>query len=174
MMRCCSRRNAAVCLTIVSSLLAVHVAAAAEPVALTVVDETQKAHAFSAEDIGKLPRQQLTVEDRNGNEHVYEGPLLADLLKAAGLALGSELRGSRLKLYATITAYDDYSVVYSLAELDPTNSESVFLLADRRDGKALEPEEGPFRLIVPSEKRRARWVRQIKTKAIAKAAMTDD
>ena len=35
------------------------------------------------------------------------------------------------------------------------------LLADRRDGKPLEGSDGRLRLIIPDEKRYARWVRQI-------------
>lgn len=166
-------RAAAASLVIVSSFLsfAARSAAAAEPAVLTIVDEVQKTHALSPEDIAQLPRQKVTVKDRDGNEHVYEGPILAEVLKSVGVALGNELRGSRLKLYAIVTAADDYRVVFSLAELDPTNSESVFLLADRRDGKPLEVEEGPYRLVVPNEKRRGRWVRQVQSVKIAKATV---
>lgn len=32
---------------------------------------------------------------------------------------------------------------------------------DRKDGKPLSTEEGPLRLVVPDEKRRARWIRQV-------------
>jgi hypothetical protein len=165
-----SRCAAAGCLVFALSLLlgAEHWAAAAEPVVLTVIDENQKAHWLSTEAISKLPRQQVTVRDRDGKEHVYEGPVLADVLQSVGVALGPDLRGARLKLYVTVTAADDYRVVYSLAELDPTNSESVFLLADRRDDNLLEADEGPYRIVVPKEKRRARWVRQVKSVTIAK------
>jgi hypothetical protein len=166
----CSCRAAVARLVIVSSLLkgTTRSAAAADPVALTVVDENQKSHLLSPDDIGKLPRQQVAAKDRDGNEHIYEGPILAEVLKSVGVVLGPELRGARLKLYVTVTAADDYRVVYSLAELDPTNSESVFLLADRRDGEPLGNEEGPFRIVVPKEKRRARWVRQVNSIIIAK------
>ena len=37
---------------------------------------------------------------------------------------------------------------------------SVVLLADHRDGQPLSTAEGPLRLVVPDEKRHARWVRQ--------------
>lgn len=35
------------------------------------------------------------------------------------------------------------------------------LVADKKDGKALATEEGPLRIVVPGEKRQARWTRQL-------------
>jgi DMSO/TMAO reductase YedYZ molybdopterin-dependent catalytic subunit len=35
------------------------------------------------------------------------------------------------------------------------------LLADTADGKPLPPQAGPLRLVVPDDKRHARWVRQV-------------
>ncbi len=60
-----------------------------------------------------------------------------------------------------MTARDGYRAVYALAELDAAFTEAVVLLADRRDGQPLSSEEGPFRLVLPHEKRAARWVRQV-------------
>jgi hypothetical protein len=39
----------------------------------------------------------------------------------------------------------------------------VILLADKADGHPLESKEGPFRVVVPGERRLARWVRQVTT-----------
>ena len=54
-----------------------------------------------------------------------------------------------------------YRVVFSLAELATAFTDRVVLIADSRDGAALSAHEGPFRLVVPGEKREARWVRQV-------------
>ena len=43
----------------------------------------------------------------------------------------------------------------------PGFTDRVILLADRRDGKPLSAREGPFQVIVPGEKKHARWVRQV-------------
>ena len=48
-----------------------------------------------------------------------------------------------------------YRVVFALPELDPTFRDSEILLADRRDGKPLEGQDGRLRLIIPHEKVRA-------------------
>jgi hypothetical protein len=52
-------------------------------------------------------------------------------------------------------------VVFALPELDPGFTDRVILLADKGDGHPLDGKEGPFRIIVPGEKRMARWVRQV-------------
>ena len=48
-----------------------------------------------------------------------------------------------------------------MAELDPAFTDRVILLADRADGQPLDNKAGPFRIVVPGEKRMARWVRQV-------------
>lgn len=58
-------------------------------------------------------------------------------------------------------AADGYRVVIALPELDPAFNEKGAVLAFRRDGKALDDKEGPYRLVIPSEKRMARWVKQV-------------
>jgi hypothetical protein len=37
------------------------------------------------------------------------------------------------------------------------------MLAFLRDGKALAEKDGPYRIVIPDEKRMARWVRQVTT-----------
>jgi hypothetical protein len=58
--------------------------------------------------------------------------------------------------------------VFSLAELDPELTDRIFLLADTKDGQPLPLREGPLRIIVPGEKRPARWVRQVKALTVRK------
>jgi hypothetical protein len=60
-----------------------------------------------------------------------------------------------------IEAADGYKVAFALAELDSAFTSSKAILADKRDGKPLSAKEGPFRIVVPSDKRPARWVRQV-------------
>ena len=57
-------------------------------------------------------------------------------------------------------ARDGYRVVFGAAELDAGVRDSDVFLAFRRDGKPLDEAMGPFRLVVPSDKRGARWARQ--------------
>ena len=48
-----------------------------------------------------------------------------------------------------------------MSELESDLTDKVILLADQRDGKSLFKEEGILRLVVPDEKKQARWVRQV-------------
>lgn len=47
------------------------------------------------------------------------------------------------------------------ADFDANYTDRVALLADRKDGAPLAAKDGPFHLIIPGEKRPARWVRQV-------------
>ena len=91
----------------------------------------------------------------------FEGVLLWELLSSAGVALGDKLRGPRMTEVVIIEAADGYKVAFALAELDSAFTSSKAILADKRDGKPLSAKEGPFRIVVPSDKRPARWVRQV-------------
>jgi hypothetical protein len=50
----------------------------------------------------------------------------------------------------------------------PQLTDRIVLLADAMDGQPLSAHEGPFRIIVPKEKRAARWVRQVKSVTVRK------
>jgi hypothetical protein len=56
---------------------------------------------------------------------------------------------------------DGYKVVYALPEFDTDFTDGLILIADRKDGELLPPKEGPLRMVVPWEKRQARWIRQL-------------
>ena len=60
-------------------------------------------------------------------------------------------------------AADGYRAVIALPELDPAFTDKQTLLAFLRDGKPLGEKEGPYRIVIPDEKRMARWVRQVTT-----------
>ena len=66
-----------------------------------------------------------------------------------------------MALFVVVEAADGYRAVFALAELDPEFTDRVILLADRRDDKPLPGQAGPFQIIVPGEKKHARWVRQV-------------
>jgi len=51
---------------------------------------------------------------------------------------------------------DGYEVLFSLAELDSSFTDRIVILADSLEGKPLPSGKGPFRLVVPGEKKPAR------------------
>ena len=105
-----------------------------------------------------MPRASVRLENGGGT---YEGVWLHEILKKAGAPLGERLRGKALATYVLAEARDGYQVVFSLGELDPSFTSSQVLLADKLNGGPLEPEQGPFRLVVASDKPGARSVRML-------------
>ena len=63
--------------------------------------------------------------------------------------------------YLLVEAADDYHVLFSLAELDTSFQDSEVLLADTIDGAPLAPDQGPLKLVVPHDKRPARWIKMV-------------
>lgn len=133
----------------------------AQPVAsIEISGNVKPPRTLSAEDLLKMPRATLRLPG-GGNELVYEGVWLHEVLKAAGVAQGERLRGKALTTYVLAEAKDGYQVLFSLAELDPSYVDNQVLLADKLDGKPLDEDQGPFRLVVPKDKPGARGIRML-------------
>src|SRR5271166_2166669 len=82
--------------------------------------------------------------------------------------LGKDLKGPNMAVGLVASAPDGYRVLFSIAEFDTAFSDRVILLADRRDGKPLDSREGPLRIVVPGDKRHARWIRGVTTLEVLK------
>jgi len=143
--------------------------AAAGEVVFRIGGDIERPQQWTLDDLATLPRRQVRARDRDGTEATFTGVALVDLLRLAGVPLGAELRGSNMTLYLLVEAADGYRVVFALPELDPAFTERVVLLADHRDGQPLAAAEGPLRLVVPDEKRHARWIRQVLSGTIRRA-----
>jgi len=115
---------------------------------------------IAAADMAKLPRHTAVMED-HGKQISYEGALLSDVLAHGGLDFGKGLRGKQLSSYVAALASDGYEVVYALAEFDPTIVNSEIIVADKREGQPLGANEGPFRIVVPHDKRPTRSLRML-------------
>jgi DMSO/TMAO reductase YedYZ molybdopterin-dependent catalytic subunit len=144
--------------------------AASTDVLLRVEGEVPTSLKLTAADIAKLPRRSLKARDHAGKEALFEGAALVDVLKPSGVPLGADMRGKALALYLVVEAADGYKAVFALPELDPASTDAVILLADRRDGQPLDAKEGPLRIVVPAEKKHARWVRQVIVLRIGRAS----
>ena len=107
-----------------------------------------------------LERRTVVTEDR-GLRTEFHGVSLRDVLIKAGIPFGDALKGPALARVIIASAPDGYRVVYAIAELDAAFTDQVVLLADSRNGKPLLPDNGPWQIIVPNDKRPARWIRQV-------------
>jgi hypothetical protein len=115
---------------------------------------------LTAADLAKMP-QATTQVTADGITTTYGGVWLHDVLKAADVPAGGDLRGKALTIYVLAEASDGYQVVFSLGELDPGTTDTQVLLADSSDGKPLFGAQGSFRLVIPKDKRGARSVRML-------------
>jgi Oxidoreductase molybdopterin binding domain len=110
-----------------------------------------------------LDRQTIVTADRAGIKTTHEGVLLRDVLAKAGVPLGEALRGKALARAVIATAVDGYQVAYAIAEVDEAFNDFRILIVDRRDGQPLLPDSGPLQIVVPQDKRPARWIKQVTT-----------
>ena len=116
---------------------------------------------INASTLAGLPRKTVSATDEGGHTNTYSGIALRDVLTRAGVPTGNAVRGRLLASYVAVGAADHYRALFSIAELEPSMNDRVVLIAESRDGQPLPANAGPFRLIVPGEKREARWVRQV-------------
>lgn len=140
--------------------------APAQQPTVKVVGEVLKPLTLSAADLAGMPRANAEAKDKQGVMHSFSGVALSTIFEQAGVTTGRQLRGENLAKYLLVTCADGYQVVFSLAELDSSFTDRVVILADQIEGKPLPAGTGPFRLIVPGEKKPARNCFQVTTLAI--------
>lgn len=109
----------------------------------------------------KMTRVTASANDHDGKAHSYSGIAVSEILDSAGVTTGTQLRGKNLAKYMLVKCADGYEVVFSLAELDNNFTDRVVILADSVDGKPLPEGKGPYKLIVPGEKKPARSCFQV-------------
>jgi len=130
---------------------------------IQVTGEVTKKLNLTKDDLAKMKRSTVTAKDKNGKDHIYKGVAVADILELAGVTTGAQLRGENLSKYLLVTCADGYAVVFSLAELDAAFTDKVVLLADEGDGQPLPIDKGPWRIVVPGEKKPARSCYKVTT-----------
>ena len=134
----------------------------ASAVALTVIDEAGATHSISPENFSQLPQLSAKVTSHDADAKFARASLV-DLLQKSGVKFGKDLRGRRAATVAILEATDGYRVAVALLEIDPDTTDKVALVSDQRDGNPLGDKDGPYRLILPSEKREVRWIRNLRT-----------
>jgi DMSO/TMAO reductase YedYZ molybdopterin-dependent catalytic subunit len=128
---------------------------------LTIAGDLTNPLTLTKADLAKLPRTSVTVKGEGDEETTYEGVLLYEILKQAGAPVGKQLMGKALATYVLAEARDGYQVVYALPEFDPSFTDNKIIVADTVNGKPLFQYQGPFRLVVPAEKKGARSIRML-------------
>lgn len=134
--------------------------AAAAPTALAIAGDVATPQTISPADLKAMPRKTVEIKE-DGRVTTYEGVLLSELLKRAGVPGGADLRGNAVATYLLASASDGYQVVFSLAEVDPGFTNNDVIVADTVDGKPLFAYQGPFRIVAPKDTRGARSIRML-------------
>lgn len=115
---------------------------------------------LTAADVASLPRVSFTF-DAHGQKHVYEGPLLIDVLAKVGTPTGKAIHGPEMADVVLVKAQDGYAVAFGLAELDPGTRPNRIILADKADGAPLAGKDGTFKLVAEGDLRPARSARMV-------------
>jgi hypothetical protein len=133
---------------------------------LTVRAENGKQTVLARTDIEALPHVKVTTS-ASGTSTTFEGASLKAVLERGGVEFGQTMKGKRLASCLLVEAADGYRVVIALPEIDEAFTDKQFVLAFLKDRKPLDDNEGPYRIVIPDEKRMARWVRQVTVLKIA-------
>lgn len=123
--------------------------------------EVSKPLSLYAEDLAKMKQVTVALKDRTGKLRQFKGAPVLDMLEQAGVTLGKDLHGENLSKYMLVKCADGYEVLFSLAELDGSFTDRRVILVFQSEGKPLSATEGPFRVIVPGEKKPARSCMQV-------------
>jgi hypothetical protein len=137
---------------------------------LAISIDAQPPRIFGSADIQRLPHSAVIVKLEGGKKRKYTGVPLYDLLDAAGMELGGQQRPAALTSYLVVESGDGFHVLLSGAEIHRFIGATDALLADAEDGQALNSTEGPYRLVVASDKVHARWIRQVKSMHVVQEA----
>jgi hypothetical protein len=127
---------------------------------ITIQNESGKETVLARADLEALPHVKITAS-ASGKPATFEGVALRSVLEKAGVEFGETLRGKRMASCLLVEAADGYHVVIALPEIGPGFTDKQIVLAFLKDGNPLDDKEGPYRIVIPDEKRMARWIRQV-------------
>jgi hypothetical protein len=147
-----------------------HAAPSTPSTQLTIKTYDGKTLNFTPDEFAALPHKSVAVFNAHTKTNeTYSGVVLADLLGKAGVPLGESVRGKLFMIGIVAEGMDNYSVLYSLAEVDPSIHTGDVIVADTLDGQKLG-KDGAFKMISSEERRPARWVRNLTSISVVKVA----
>src|ERR1700732_4121212 len=123
---------------------------------LTVQTDSGKPVVLSRADLEALPHVKVTAPEHSSGPVNFEGVTLKSVLEKAGVAFGESMKGKRLTNCLLVEAADGYRAVIALPELDPAFTDKQIVLVFLKDGKPIDDKQGPYRIVIPDEKRMAR------------------
>lgn len=146
--------------TLVLALCFAGLASGAFAQSLSLKGPAGETASLTAAEVAGLPRVSVAF-DAHGEKHVYEGPLLIDVLAKVGAPTGKAIHGPEMADVVLVKADDGYQVAFGLAELDPGTRPNRIILADKADGAPLADKDGAFKLVAEGDLRPARSARRV-------------
>ncbi|HEY1577859.1 MAG TPA: hypothetical protein VGF82_12390 [Terracidiphilus sp.] len=120
-----------------------------------------KSITLSPEEFAALPHKSVSVFNAHSKiNEKYSGVSLPDLLAKVGVPLGEHVRGKLFLTGIVAEGTDNYDVLYTLAEVDPSIHTGDVIVADSVNDHKLD-KDGAFKMVSTEEKRPARWVRNL-------------
>lgn len=107
-------------------------------------------------------QHEAVVVSKDGEQHVYRGPLLRNVLLAACPSIAGMDKRVMTASAVKVTADDGYIAIIAGMEMDSTFQAKPVILAMYRDGMPIDGHYGPFQLVVPEDLRHARNVRNVR------------
>ena len=128
-----------------------------------------KAITLTPEELAALPHKTVSVFNAHSKvTERYSGVALIDLLARVGVPNGEQVKGKLLLTGILAKGTDNYQVLYSLAEVDPSIHNGEVIVADSVDDHNLG-KDGAFKMVSTEEKRPARWVRNLSSITVIEA-----
>jgi DMSO/TMAO reductase YedYZ molybdopterin-dependent catalytic subunit len=124
---------------------------------LSIEGDVARPGQMSIKGFETLPAVEIKAKGKDGKEHTFKGTYLGAVIQSAGTETGK----NNVSKYVLVTGADGYKVVFSFPEVDPDFTEQSIIVATSVDGKPLPAEDGPFRIVVPNDRKQGRWVRQV-------------
>ncbi len=126
-----------------------------------LIGEQGVTRTLTTAELSALPQSEVVVTEGDGARTVFRGPTLRVLVTLVGAPVGHAFRGPNMLIAILAEALDGYRAAYMLAEVDEGFGNRNGILALTQDGVPLPPKDGPYRLVMPGEEHRARWIRMV-------------
>jgi hypothetical protein len=112
-------------------------------------------------EFAALPQKSVTVRNpHTQKDETYRGVALGDLLAKYGFAVGQSTHRTMLHSYIAAEGTDQYWVLYSATEIEPSEHSADVIVATSMDGHPLG-QEGQLKLVASADKKPQRWVRNL-------------
>ena len=122
-----------------------------------VVGAVGKPRVWSAAQLAKeLPAEVRTISyTLKGAAHTAHAVPLWAVVQAEQPQINPQIKRHLLQFVATVQGCDGYTVDFTLGEISPDFGANAVWV---EDGKPLPEDAGPVEILVPGDKRAARWV----------------